>query len=72
MKGVRGDAKRLELDPGLHRIVRTSILIFDSAVTLLGEPPEEGVTMPGPAHIACIRSMLASLGIGEDEPFPPS
>jgi hypothetical protein len=51
----------------LHRILSTSISIFDSAITLLGEPSAGGVQMPDPAHIACIRNILSSLGIGEDE-----
>jgi hypothetical protein len=54
----------MEADAGLYRILCTSISIFDSAITLLGDPPPEGVTMPGSAHIACIRAMLGSLGIG--------
>jgi hypothetical protein len=51
----------------LHRILSTSISIFDSAITLLGEPSADGVQMPGPAHIACMRNILSCLGIGEDE-----
>ena len=45
---------------GLHRVVSTSISIFDSAMSLFGEPPREGFTMPGPASIACIRKILES------------
>ncbi len=55
----------------LHRILSTSISIFDSAITLLGDPMPEGVQLPGPAHIACIRSILASLGIGDEEEEDP-
>lgn len=51
----------------LLRILSTSISIFDSAITLLGEPSSGGVQMPGPAHIACIRNILSSLGVGEDK-----
>jgi hypothetical protein len=38
-------------------------------MTLLGDPPPGGVTMPGPAHIACISAMLGSLGIRSKNPF---
>ncbi len=68
MKQVQRDAEPF-LDPGIYRILCTSISIFDSAVTLLGSPPPGGVTMPGPAHIACVRAMLEALGIGDEEPF---
>ena len=50
----------------LHRILCTSIAIFDSAITLLGEPSACGVSLPGPAEIECMRYILHSLGIGED------
>lgn len=56
------------MDPDIYRILCTSISIFDSAVTLLGSPPPGGVTMPGPAHLACVRAMLEALGIGDEEP----
>jgi len=59
----------MEVDAGLYRILCTSISIFDSAMTLLGDPPPGGVTMPGPAHIACISAMLGSLGIRSKNPF---
>lgn len=51
----------------LHRILSTSISIFDSAITLLGEPSACGVQMPGSAHVACIRNILISLGIGDEQ-----
>jgi hypothetical protein len=59
-------SRRCDVDD-LHRILSTSISIFDSAITLLGEPSADGVHMPGPAHIACMRNILCCLGIGEDE-----
>ena len=70
MKHVRGDVERFAADPHLYRIVYTSVSIFDSAIALLGDPPPEGVKMPGPAYIACIRAMLIGLGVGVEEPFP--
>ena len=51
----------------LFMIVSTSILIYDTAITLFDEPSPEGIKMPGPAHIACMRNILSSLGVGEDE-----
>jgi len=51
----------------LYRILSTSIIIYDSAITLLGEPSSEGVTMPDPAHIACVKNILASLAVDEDD-----
>jgi len=42
-------------------------------MSLLGEPAREGVIMPGPASIACVRNILESLEVGkeEDDLFPP-
>ncbi len=55
----------------LHRLLSTSIAIFDSAMTLLGGPSEEGVKMPPPALVACVRVMLGTLGVRkENERFP--
>jgi hypothetical protein len=51
----------------LHRILCTSISIFDSAIRLLGEPPDEGVQLPDDAHADCIISILTNLGIGGEE-----
>ncbi len=62
----RQDSKEYVSNPGLYRILATSISIFDSAVTLLGEPSACGVSLPGPAQIACMRYILYGLGIGED------
>ena len=50
----------------IHHILRMSLAIFDSAITLLGEPSACGVSLPGPAQIECMRYILHSLGIGED------
>lgn len=52
----------------IHRILRTSIAVFDSAITLLGEPSGCGVSLPGPAGIACMRYILHCLGIGGEAP----
>lgn len=51
----------------LHRILSTSISIFDSTITLLGEPSAGGVRMPGSSQIACMRNILTCLGIGDEE-----
>ena len=67
MSEERQRGTRCSLSDDLFRIVSTSISIYDSAITLLGEPPVNGVEMPGPAHIACMRNILSSLGIGEQE-----
>jgi hypothetical protein len=45
----------------IYRLVMTSITIFDSAISLLGEPALEGITMPDPAHRACVKKLLESL-----------
>jgi hypothetical protein len=45
----------------IHRILRTSLAIFDSVVTLLGEPSACGVSLPGPGQIECVRYILHSL-----------
>ena len=67
--------KRVQQSPGecassteIHRILCTSVAIFDSAITLLGEPSACGVSLPGPAQAACMRYILHCLGIGEDAP----
>lgn len=60
----------LSRQPGaanLHRILSTSISIFDSAITLLGEPSSCGVRLPGSSQLACMRNILTCLGIGEEE-----
>jgi hypothetical protein len=51
----------------LYRILSTSIIIYDLAITLLGEPSPEGVSMPDPAHMACVRNILAFLAVDEEE-----
>jgi hypothetical protein len=35
---------------------------------LLGEPSACGVSLPGPAQVACMRYILHCLGIGKDAP----
>ena len=60
------EATRCSVWIDLFMVVSTSILIYDAAITLFDEPSPEGVEMPGPAHIACMRSILSSLGIGEE------
>jgi hypothetical protein len=67
MKDVRRDGDRREAADDLHRVLSTSILIFDTAITLLAESPPDGFQMPSPAHVACMRSILDSLGVGEEE-----
>ena len=62
LKAIRHPVSR-----DLFVIVSTSILIYDTAITLFDEPSPEGVEIPGPAHIACMRNILSSLGVGEDE-----
>jgi len=57
-------ATRCSVSNDLFMVVTTSILIYDAAITLFDDPSPEGVDMPGPAHIACMRSILSSLGIG--------
>ncbi len=51
----------------LHRILCTSISIFDSAITLLGEPPVDGMHLPDAARADCMISILTNLGIGGEE-----
>lgn len=58
-------AIRYSVSNDLYMVVSTIILIYDTAITLFGEPPPEGVKMPGPAHMACMRNILSSLGVGE-------
>jgi hypothetical protein len=75
MEDVR---RRLSQHPtagSLHRILSTSIFIFDSAITLLGEPSACGVQMPASSQVACMRNILTCLGIGDEDeerdlPFP--
>jgi hypothetical protein len=55
----------------LHRILITCIHLFDSAISLLGEPSPEGVKMPSPASIVCMARLLESLGVGDEEDGPP-
>jgi hypothetical protein len=59
-------ATRCSVSNDLFMVVSTCILIYDAAITLFDEPSQEGVEMPGPAHIACMRNILTSLGIGEE------
>jgi hypothetical protein len=59
-------ATRCSMWIDLFMVVSTSILIYDAAITLFDEPSPEGVEMPGPARIACMRNILSSLGIGEE------
>ena len=68
MREVQQSSKGYVSSPELYRILATSISIFDSAITLLGEPSTCGVSLPGPAQVACMRYILHSLGIGEDAP----
>jgi hypothetical protein len=68
MKEVRQSSEEYGSSPELYRILTTSISVFDSAITLLGEPSTSGVSLPGPAQMACIGYILHCLGIGEDAP----
>ncbi len=68
MREVRQSPGEYASSPELYRILATSISIFDSAITLLGEPSTRGVSFPGPAQVACMRYILRCLGIGEDAP----
>ncbi len=68
MREVQQSAKEYASNPELCRILATSISIFDSAITLLGEPSPCGMSLPGPAQVACMRYILQCLGIGEDAP----
>jgi len=67
MNEVWPKAIRHPVSRDLFVIVSTSILIYDTAITLFDEPSPEGVELPGPARIACMRNILSSLGVGEDE-----
>jgi hypothetical protein len=67
MEHVYHNPSRRAAADDLHRILSTSISIFDSAITLLGEPSDCGVQMPGSAHIACIKNILTCLGIGDED-----
>ena len=67
MTEVLQKAAHSPVSDDLLRIVSTSILIYDSAITLLGEPSAKGVEMPAPAHVACMRNILTSLGIGKED-----
>jgi hypothetical protein len=68
MKEVQQSSRVYVPSPALYRVLSTSISIFDSAITLLGEPAPWGVSLPGPAQIECMRYILHCLGIGEDGP----
>jgi hypothetical protein len=59
-------ATRCSVSDDLFMVVFTSIVIYDAAITLFDEPSPGGVEMPGPAHIASMRSILSSLGIGDE------
>jgi hypothetical protein len=48
---------------GLDHVVLMVVCIFDSALTMLGEPSEGGVMMPAPAYVACLRRLLHSLDV---------
>jgi hypothetical protein len=64
---------RMSVTDTHHRVVSTIVSVFSSTMSLLGEPAREGVIMPGPASIACVRNILESLEVGkeEDDLFPP-
>ena len=47
----------------LHQVLSMTISIFDTAITLLGEPPEDGVKMPTGGYVACMISILRFLGV---------
>jgi hypothetical protein len=51
----------------LHRIVSTSVTIFDSAFALLSEQSPGGVTIAGRGYLECMKNVLNCLGIGEEE-----
>ena len=59
-------ATRCSVSKDLFMVVSTCILIYDAAITLFDDPPPGGVEMPGPAHIACMKNILSSLGVGEE------
>jgi hypothetical protein len=51
----------------LHQVLSMTISIFDTAITLLGEPPEDGVKMPTGGYVACMISILRFLGVGPEK-----
>jgi hypothetical protein len=67
MKGMGRGRRQCTPARDLYRILSTSITIYDSAMTLLGGPPPEGVTMPGPAHMACVKNIVDCLAVNEDD-----
>ena len=68
MRKVRQGSEEYVSGPELYSILATSISIFDSAITLLGEPSAWGASLPDPAQVAYMRYILHCLGIGEDAP----
>lgn len=61
MKKSQREADRSTAED-LHRIVSTSLSIFDSTFALLS-PQSPGSFVPGPGHLACTKNVLQSLGI---------
>jgi hypothetical protein len=45
----------------LHRLLRTTVTIFDSAISLLDGPGSGEIEMPGPGYRACVKRLLDSL-----------
>jgi hypothetical protein len=68
MREMKQNSEAYVSSPELYHILATSISIFDSAITLLGEPSTGRAELPGPAQVACMRHILHCLGIGEDAP----
>jgi hypothetical protein len=64
-KVTRGEQR--SVNDAHHRVVSTIVSVFSSTMSLLGEPANEGVIMPGPASMACVRSILESMQVGKEE-----
>jgi|WetSurMetagenome_2_1015567.scaffolds.fasta_scaffold70494_2 hypothetical protein len=63
---VTGSGQRSASDAH-HRVISTVLSVFSSTMSLLGEPTNEGVIMPGPASMACVRNLLESMQVGKEE-----
>lgn len=68
MKETQPGMRSNGVTDGLHRIVLTSISIFDSAIkTLLGEQSSDSRGIRSSGYVECMRNVFSSLGIGEAE-----
>jgi len=70
MGGEEHSLKQPMPSEGLYRVLSTSITIYHAAITLLGEPPPEGVALLDFAQIACVKNILAFLTIDDDDTLP--